>query len=329
MTTLRKIATISPMAAFVATLVLVSARPAFAQGAPSRLEQIPYSPRLQPNSGQTTTYFEFPFQKLKEVVPALKGLKYDANQEQLNSILAQVAKTIAMVLPKLPDLVSRENISGFQAPQSLSNPGGLANSQPWNRQFRYLILCHHNLDGSTTIEELRTDSKGHPADSQGQFRAPHGYGFAYQWLFFSSANQPEFRFRYLGQQDKDGRKTFAIGFAQVPSKVTNPAFFQSAEKVAPFYYQGVLWVDQSTFNIVRLRTDLLTALPDLNLRQLTTELSFRSVHIHDVDAEFWLPREVSISSDQGGGPMDENHRYSDYHLYHATARISPSPVTSN
>jgi hypothetical protein len=326
MTTLGKIAALRPMAAFTAALALATAGPVSAQGAPSRLEQIPYSPTLQPASGQTTNYFEFPFQRLKEVVPALKGLKYDASQEQLNSILAQVAKTIANVLPRLPDLVSREDISGFQAPGSLSTAGGLANSQPWNRQFRYLILCHHNPDGSTTIEELRTDSKGRPADSQGQFRAPHGYGFAYQWLFFSSANQPEFRFRYLGQQDKDGRKTFVIAFAQVPAKVTNPALFQSEKKVAPFYYQGVLWVDQSTFDIVRLRTDLLTALPDLNLRQLTTELSFRLVHIHDIDAEFWLPSGVSISSDQGGGPTDENHRYSDYHLYHATTRILLSPA---
>ena len=263
------------------------------------------------------------------MVPVLKGLKYDASQEQLNSILAQVAKTIANVLPRLPDLVLRGNISGFQAPGSLLTAGVLANSPPWNRQFRYVILCHHNPDGTTTIEELRTDSKGHPADSQGQFRAPHGYGFAYQWLSFSSVNQPEFRFRYLGQQGKDGRKTFVIAFAQVPAKVTNPFFFQSEGKVAPFYYQGVLWVDQSTFDIVRLRTDLLTALPGLNLRQLTTELSFRLEHIHDLDAEFWLPSEASISSDQGGGPTDENHRYYEYHLYHATTRILPSPTKSN
>ena len=65
MTTLGKIAALPPMAAFIAALALVSAGPVSAQGAPSRLEQIPYSPTLQPASGQTTTYFEFPFQRLK------------------------------------------------------------------------------------------------------------------------------------------------------------------------------------------------------------------------------------------------------------------------
>jgi hypothetical protein len=185
-------------------------------------------------------------------------------------------------------------------------------------------LCHQNADGSTTIEELRTDSNGHPADAAGQFTSPRGFGFAYQWLFFTSANQPEFRFRYLGQQDKGGRKTFVVAFAQNPGKVTSPALFQSEGKVSPFYYQGVLWVDQSTFDVVMLRTDLLDALPDLHLTQLTTELSFRLVHIHDSEAEFWLPNELSISSDQGGGPAEESHRYSDYHLYRSTARIVPS-----
>lgn len=320
-----KIAAVQLTTGIVVALTLAAARPAAAQGRPGRLEQIPYSQTLQPLSGSTTYYFEFPAQKLRDAVPELKGLKFDASQERLQAILAGVAQTIAHVLPRLPDLVSREDISGFQAPRDASAAGGPANAQPWSREFRYLILCHHNADGSTTIEELRTDSKGRPAEAGGQFTSPRGVGFAYQWLFFAAANQPEFRFRYLGQQDKGGRKTFVVAFAQDPAKVTSPALFQSEGKVAPFYYQGILWVDQSTFDVVMLRTDLQAALTDLHLTRLTTELRFRQVPIHGLDDEFWLPSEVSISSDQGGGPTNESHRYSDYHLYHATARILPAP----
>jgi len=322
---LREIAALRATAFFIVVFTLTLAEPVSAQGDRGRFNQIPYSPTLHPTSGQTTSYFAFPLQKLKEMVPELKGLKYDDSQERLISILASVAQTISNVLPRLPNLVSREDISGFQAPRDPSAESRLASAQPWSRQFRYLILCHHNADGSTTIEELRTDSKGNPADAAGQFTAPRGFGFAYQWLFFTSANQPEFHFRYLGQQDKGGRKTFVVAFAQDPAKVTNPALFQSEGKVSPFYYQGILWVDQSTFDIVTLRTDLLAALPDLHLTQLTTKLNFRLVPIHGYDAKFWLPSEVSISSDQGAGPTDESHRYSDYHLYHSTSRIVASP----
>jgi hypothetical protein len=271
------------------------------------------------------SYFQLPSNQLKEAVPALKGLKYSDSQERLTAILAKVAQTIAEVLPRLPNLMSREDIYHFQSSGDPLAAGGLANSQPWNREFRYLILSHHNANGSTTLQELRTDSKGHPAESVGAFTSPGGYGFAYQWLFFSAANQPEFHFRYLGEQEKDGRKTFVVAFAQDPHQVTDPAFFQSGTKVAPFFYQGVLWIDMATYEIVLLRTDLLAPLPDLNLRRMTTELSFRAVSIHGYSAVFWLPNEVDISTDQGSGLIQENHRYSDYHLFGSESKILTSP----
>jgi hypothetical protein len=264
-------------------------------------------------------------QKLKDAVPALKGLTYDPSQDRLAEILAGVAKRIADVLPRLPNLVSREDVYHFQSAPGLGDAGGIAGMQPWSREFRYLIVPRHAADGSTTLEESRVDSRGRPMEASDEFSAPRGYGFAYQWLFFSAAFQPEFRFRYLGEQDKGGRKTFAVAFAQQPGKVSNPARFQSDGKVAPFYFQGVLWIDQASFDIVMVRTDLLAPLPDVHLRQLTTQLTFRAVPIHGYDAVFWLPSEAYISSDQGSGAVEESHRYSDYHLYHSTARIVASP----
>jgi hypothetical protein len=130
-----------------------------------------------------------------------------------------------------------------------------------------------------------------------------------------------------------GRPKRPIRLLPLPSS-PNPAsissaLFQSEGKVSPFYYQGALRVDQSTFDAVMLPTDLLDALPDLYLTQLPTELSFRLVHIQDSEAESWLPNELSISSDQGAGPAEENHRYSDYPLYHSSARIVPPPSNTS
>jgi hypothetical protein len=98
MKTDRKIAVLLPDAVFIVILAFFATQTISAQD-PGRLHEIPYSPTLRPTSGQTTTYFAFSFQKLKEAVPALKGLKYDESQERLPSILAGVAQTIANVLP--------------------------------------------------------------------------------------------------------------------------------------------------------------------------------------------------------------------------------------
>ena len=274
---------------------------------------------------EATAYLNLPIRRLKAVVPALGGIKYDDRQEQLPVILNRVAKHIADVLPRLPDLISREDVYHFQSMADADVPGGLAATQPWGRQYRYLLQCQRNPDGSTSIAESRIDHAGKLVQEGGGFTSVRGYGFSYQWLFFTAANQPEFHFRYLGQQEKSGRKTYVVAFAQEPNKVRAPAFFQADTKRVPFYFQGVLWVDQSSFDIIALRTDLLAPLPQVLLKQLTTELTFRSVSIRGVDAVFWLPSEVDISSDQGRGPSEESHRYSDYHLFHAQARIVDNP----
>jgi hypothetical protein len=271
---------------------------------------------------EATVYLNFPIQRLKVAVPALGGIKYDDRQDQLPIILNRVAQRIEEVLPRLPNLISRENVLHFQSADADSS-GGLAATQPWGRQYRYLLQCRRNPDGSTTIAESRVDGAGRPVNEEGGFTSMRGYGFGYQWLFFTAANQPEFHFRYLGQQDKGGRKTYVVAFAQEPKRVTAPAFFQVDLKRVPFYYQGVLWVDQSSFDVVALRTDLLAPLPQGLLKQLTTELTFSSVQIRGVDAVFWLPSEVDISSDQGRGPSEETHRYSNYHLFHSETRIVP------
>jgi hypothetical protein len=261
---------------------------------------------------------------LKSSVPALKGIRYDASQQQLQPVLDGLAAKIASVLPRLPDLISREEVFNFQSSEHPA-AGGLAAMEPTSRQFKYLIRCLHNANGSVTIEESRVNAKGELVQSEAGFTALRGTGFANQWLFFSKANQPQFRFRYLGQQEKYGHKTYVVAFVQDPHRIDAPAFFEADGKRAPFYYQGILWVDESTFDLIALRTDLLAPVPQVRLRQLTTELTFRSVPIHGYNAIFWLPSEVDISTDEGRGPVEESHHYSDYHLFHSEARILSTP----
>jgi hypothetical protein len=282
-------------------------------------------------------YLEAPLEKLKKAIPALNGISPAPNQNQLSSILDGMAETIAGVVPRLPDLVSHEEVYRAQTEYgpttprkmlSVSSAGGslapiITSQGARGEEFRYLIQCHRAQNGVVTLQESRTDFKGKPVNTMKNGTAQLGSGFAYQWLLFAAANQTEFEFRYLGEEDIDDRKTFVLAFAQVPEHVKMPAVFQSNGKQAPYFYQGILWVDQATSNIVLLRSDLLAPLKNLRLQQLTTELRFRSVTIHDVDASFWLPSEVRIEIDQENSVIDEEHQYTDYHLYHSTARILP------
>jgi hypothetical protein len=285
----------------------------------------------------TPSYIDYPLHKLSAVVPTLKGMKADSNQDPLAEILSKLGEATIKSLSAAPNLSSREDVYTIV----LSRDPGPMNSilemremptlmdletqllQSRSIEFNYLLLFDHHADGATSIEELRTDLKNRTVGSSMNGVAPHGFGFAYQWLLFSPANQSEFRFRYLGQQKLDGHKTFVLGFVQIPSRVKVPGTFNWAAKQAPFFFQGIVWIDQSTFDVVRLRTDLLAPVPSVNLQELTTELHFRSVRIHGFGANLWLPSEVLIRTGQTDSIVEELHQYSAYRFFHAEIRLIP------
>jgi VWFA-related protein len=298
---------------------------------------IPAQSAVPPAFTNAPTYIDYPLRKLSAVVPTLDGMKADPNQDQLPGILSKVGEATVRSLAAAPSLTSREDVYSIV----LARDPGLTNSvvgmeempalldletqllQSRSIEFNYLLLFDHHADGGTSIKELRTDFKNRQVNSPVNGVAPHGFGFAYQWLLLTPANQSELRFRYLGQQRMDDHKTFVLGFVQIPDRVKIPGKFSWAGKEAPFFFQGIVWIDQSTFDVVRLRTDLLSPVPSVNLRQMTTELHFRSVRIHGFGADLWLPSEVLIRTAQTNSVVEELHQYSAYRFFHAESRLVP------
>ena len=186
-----------------------------------------------------------------------------------------------------------------------------------------MLLFDHLAEGGTVIRESRTDFKNRQVSSPVNGVAPHGFGFAYQWLLLSPANQSELRFRYLGTQRIDDHQTFVLGFVQIPNQVKVPGKYRWAGKEVPFFFQGIAWIDQSTFDVVRLRTDLLSPIPSVNLQRMTTELRFRSVRIHGFGAVLWLPSEVLIRTARSDSIFEEIHQYSGYRFFHAESKLLP------
>ena len=89
--------------------------------------------------------------------------------------------------------------------------------------------------------------------------------------------------------------------------------------------QGIAWIDQSDFRIVRLRTDILAPQPQVNFQKQTSNIVFGPVHIATLDSELWLPWAVDVQMEAEGQFTQEQHQYSKYRLYQAKSRIILSP----
>jgi len=76
-------------------------------------------------------------------------------------------------------------------------------------------------------------------------------------------------------------------------------------------YQGLMWIDPETFQVLRMKSDLLAPRTDVWLDRQTTDIEFQEVRFPD-DQKLWLPREVRVDAVYLRTRYRNRHRYSDY-----------------
>ena len=293
-----------------------------------------------PNSARVTEV-NFPnftactIPELQQTVPELQGLKPAPDQQQLSALLDKVGAKTVEIARSTPNLISRETVTELRKPPAVMQYDYLI----LNRiQGKAVFLDEFRVDLKTgdkfqTDEDLKDASSARAAVERAsrdltasQFgRRPISQGFAASWVHFYPLNRRQATFRYLGQQKMDGHRTLVLAFAQKPQSVTSPAIFVSKGKNVPMYLQGVAWVDASDFHIWRLRTDLLTPLPNVSLHRLTADIQFKPTRVEEIPSLISLPREVKITSVVSQSTAQEVHAYSDYRLFRARSKIVLNP----
>lgn len=147
-------------------------------------------------------------------------------------------------------------------------------------------------------------------------------GWALSCIAFSTAVQSQSRFRYLGEERMDSRETYVLGFAQQPGKttfITTLAVNEGAD--VDMLTQGILWVDKNSFQIIRMRTDLLAQRNEIRLDQLTTEVTFVEALLEDVPNPLWLPADVDVYVGTDKQKFRNVHHCTNYRRYRVSVKI--------
>jgi len=256
--------------------------------------------------------------------PDLEGLEAATDQAPLKSILSAMGKTVAEFFATFPNTSSLEQI--HQAKLLRKEKVGITLDQ----KFRYLCFAP-TQDWGLTFNEYRTDLSGREAWPLG---LKEGFmltsGFASAALVFHPGYQSQSDFRYLGRQKVNGRDAYVVAYAQQPAKARLNGTFKSGEISMTTFTQGLAWVDAQSYQIIRLRTDLLRPLQELRLEKQTTEISYGEVHFKGMAAGFWVPEQVTVSVDWNGKHLRNEHRYSEFRLFQVEAtekRAKPKEVS--
>ena len=243
----------------------------------------------------------------------LTGLEPATDQGQLDSILGAVGKTVAEFFRNFPNTSSLEQIHQEKLRRKQKVAATL------DQKFRYLCFTPAE-DWGPGFDEYRVDSSGARAFPQG---LQDGFmltsGFASASLLLHPTYQSQAAFRYVGRQKVNGRDTYVIAFAQQPTKARLNGVFNTGNTRMTTLSQGLAWVDSESYEITRLRTDLLMPLSEVNLERVTTEIDFWPVQFECIGKQLSLPRHVTVTVDWNGRHLRNEHSYSEYKLFHVEA----------
>jgi Tfp pilus assembly protein PilF len=262
--------------------------------------------KLQKQAAPYTDYIHNPPSELQGIEPAGEEIKLD-------SILSAVGKNVANLFQKFPNTSSLEKIHQEKLDRKGKSAGSL------DQKFRYLCLMPSGQWGPRT-DEYRADSTGQEAFPRGlaqNFMLTAGFVAAP--LVFHPAYQPGSTFRLLGRQKIKDRDAYVIAFAQEPKRSRMSGSFRVAGTSKTTFYQGVAWIDPTTYQILKLRTELLAPIPVVKLQAETTEIEFSEVHFKRLAEGFWLPAEVTVTLDWEGRVLRNRHEYSDFAVFNVDA----------
>jgi tetratricopeptide (TPR) repeat protein len=250
---------------------------------------------------------------LLKALPELKGLEAASSQEELPEILRRTGANVESFFRTIPDTISQENVRE----ERLGKQGTVTHSL--DQSFQYLVLVQ---TGQTNIDvtEYRGDSQGRKVlvdNPDGRFMLTAG--FTSLNLIFHPAFQCDANFRYLGSQLLQGHKAVVIVFAQTPQNIKLLEQFSVGHTAVPILQQGVAWIDAESFQILRMRTDLLRAPPEFELRKQSTDVIYDKVEFGKEPWPVWLPREVAVTVELKDRSWHNLHRYSAFRRFRVAA----------
>jgi hypothetical protein len=265
-------------------------------------------------------YLEEPLERLRELIPELKGLQPSLDQKGLTMILQQAGQRVDSFFRDTPNLIADEYVRQLE----IRSIGDVYLAQEIRDE--YLILLHGNRN-EAQFDEYRMDKKGNRIDElstgrlfRSRFFVTHG--FALSCVYFSTVLQSESTFRYLGEQRIGSQNTYVVAFAQRPGDATMTETVRGpGRSTVQMLVQGIAWVDESNFQIIKIRTDLLAPRPEVRLDQQTTEVTLSAVRLRGIASRLWLPKVVKVDLTFYGLKFRNEHHYANYRRYRVSSKM--------
>jgi hypothetical protein len=271
--------------------------------------------------GIAKTFVDMAPAELAKAVPELKHLEPAENQDLLPQILTRAGDEVAAFFDNFPNTTCTEQVISMVD----TGLGADALHQSYAR-YNYLALVQEG-GAKDRLREFRTDDNGKliPPDPKHEVTIQQLKDFSASTVVtrgfiaviehFHPDLQPDSRFLYLGREAMEKQDTYVVAFAQRPAVARRVTRIQFLGQDEIAFWQGIAWIDPTTYRVRRLRTDVQVPPGHVGILKETTQILYSEVSFEEGRLKLWLPREVDVTGQLDQNRYHNQHRYSDYRLF--------------
>jgi len=225
--------------------------------------------------------------------------------------LEQARKSVAIFFEQSANVVCAESIT-----QTILGKNGKASYREESR-YDYQLQAS-TASGTLRLSESR-DARKLP------FRDPSRTllitnGFASLLLVVHPTYEASYEFEPAGEENIDGLQLAKIHFQPVPG-ASSPAAMQLRGKNYPLPLSGTIWINEENGSITRMTAEVGSALSDLGLKRMSSDIHYAQVQFHDPEDFYWMPVSATIDLETPLQHWRNVHRFASYRRFRATIQI--------
>jgi tetratricopeptide (TPR) repeat protein len=209
-----------------------------------------------------------------------------------------------------------ENVQRFTATQSLlheaiKKSGKVSEKQ--QRKYDYTVSIEEIRPGFLGVEEYQS-SGSNLQDTLGGLTSK---GLPALILIFHPYYSGTFSMRCEGLSTLNGKRTWQIYFRQRDDKPNSIRAYRVGlnKPPHPVALKGRAWFVEDSYQIVGMQTDLVNALPDIQLAAEHTIVEYGPVHFSSRGVDLWLPQTAELYSELKGKRVHQRMTFSNYLLF--------------
>jgi tetratricopeptide (TPR) repeat protein len=180
-----------------------------------------------------------------------------------------------------------------------------------SRSFSYVASVEQVRPGSYIMEEYRNGL----SDLDLFPERIATLGLTALVMVFHPIYQPDYDVTCEGLSRWHGGLAWQLHFRQKAGRAARIRSYRVNSVSYPISLRGRAWISANTFQIQTLETDLVSPIPQIQLRAEHLAVEYMPVKFTSKHQELWLPESAEIFFDYGNRRMHRRHHFRDYMLF--------------